>query len=77
MEVAVRLHREAEEVLRSHNNSLDNLEVSKSYEKAKAPAPKAAKPAAKRYIGESHDYDSNRPKKPVRSRYNGAAGAAY
>jgi hypothetical protein len=45
--------------------------------KVKAPAPKAAKPAAKRYIGESHDYDSNRPKKPVRSRYNGAAGAAY
>lgn len=30
-----------------------------------------------RYIGESHDYDSNRPKKPGRSRYIGAAGAAY
>jgi hypothetical protein len=43
----------------------------------KAATPKVAKPAAKRYIGESHDYDSNRPKKPVRSRYNGAAGAAY
>lgn len=26
---------------------------------------------------EAHDYDHRRPKKPVRSRYNGAAGAAY
>jgi hypothetical protein len=29
------------------------------------------------YMSESHSYDSNRPKKPQRSRYNGAAGAAY
>jgi hypothetical protein len=45
-------------------------------------APKAAmarveQPKTKQYVGESHSYDSNRPKKPQRSRYNGAAGAAY
>lgn len=27
--------------------------------------------------GVSHSYDSNRPKKPVVSRYKGGAGAAY
>jgi hypothetical protein len=32
---------------------------------------------AKKYKGEAHSYDSNRPKKPVQSRYTGAAGAAY
>lgn len=34
-------------------------------------------PVEKKYITEAHDYDSNRPKKPGRSRYSGAAGAAY
>ena len=36
-----------------------------------------AKVGMKKYKGESHSYDSNRPKRPVKSNYKGAAGAAY
>ena len=58
-------------------NKIGAMHGNKETAKGKRMEAKHERDTKKHYRGEAHSYDSNRPKRKVKSSYTGSASAAY